>query len=182
MPLVYRGRAITQYGSFCILFPVSQPQAPIAMKRDYNCAEVRPMQMPDHDRIRDGYAEKSDDELLLLASEYEGLTVEAKQLLAAELAKRQLGQAERQEYAKHTAKAEEGFVYEFDAKNNVLRGTIVKDRPETARLSDEIMKLLIKRQTSLADGCDALTTVVLNALKANYGGARANEFDLLLSH
>jgi hypothetical protein len=154
----------------------------MAMKRDYNCAEVRAMQMPDHDRIRDGYAEKSDDELLMLASEYEGLTVEAKQLLAAELAKRQLGQAERQEYAKHTAKAEEGFVYEFDAKNNVLRGTIAKDRPETARLSDEIMKLLIKRQTSLADGCDALTTVVLNALKANYGGARANELDLLLSH
>jgi hypothetical protein len=44
------------------------------------------------------------------------------------------------------------------------------------------MKLLIKRQTSLADGSDALTTVMLNALKANYGGARANEFDLLLSH
>lgn len=74
-----------------------------------------------------------------------------------------------------------GFVFEFDAKNNVLRGTI-KDRPETMRLSDEIMKLLIKRQTSLADGSDALTTVMLNALKANYGGARANEFDLLLSH
>jgi hypothetical protein len=26
-----------------------------------------------------------------------------------------------------------GFVFEFDAKNNVLRGTI-KDRPETIRL------------------------------------------------
>jgi hypothetical protein len=50
------------------------------------------------------------------------------------------------------------------------------------RLSDEIMKLLIKHQTSLADGSEALTTVMLNALKANYGGARANEFDLLLSH
>ncbi len=179
------------------------------------------MQMPDHDRIRDGYAEKSDDELLLLALEYEGLTVEAKQLLAAELAKRQLGQterqeyaehlllalkyggltveakqllaaelakrqlgqAERQEYAKHTAKAEEGFVYAFDAKNNVLRGRNIKGPPpEAMRLSDEIMKLLIKRQTSLADGSDALTTVMLNALKAKYGGARANEFDLLLSH
>ena len=44
------------------------------------------------------------------------------------------------------------------------------------------MKLLIKRQTSLADGIDALTTVMLNALKAHYGGARTNEFDLLLSH
>jgi len=65
------------------------------------------MQIPDHDSIRDEYAEKSDDELLLLASEDEGLTVEAKQLLAAELAKRQLGQAERQEYAEHIAKAEE---------------------------------------------------------------------------
>lgn len=71
--------------------------------------------------------------------------------------------------------------FEFDAKNNVLHGTI-KDRPEKLRLSDEIMKLLIKRQTSLADGSDALTAVMLNALKANYGGARANEFDLLLSH
>jgi hypothetical protein len=74
-----------------------------------------------------------------------------------------------------------GFAFEFDAKNNVLRGTI-KDRPEAIRLSDEIMELLIKRQTSLADGSDALTTVMLNALKASYGGARANEFDLLLSH
>ncbi len=60
--------------------------------------------------------------------------------------------------------------------------TIEKECPEKVRLYDEIMKLLIKRQTSLADGSDALTTVMLNALKANYGGARANEFDLLLSH
>jgi hypothetical protein len=74
------------------------------------------------------------------------------------------------------------FAFEFDAKNNVLRGGNIKAPPEAIRLSDEIMKLLIKRQTSLADGSDALTTVMLNALKANYGGARANEFDLLLSH
>jgi hypothetical protein len=74
-----------------------------------------------------------------------------------------------------------GFVFEFDAKNNVLSGTI-KDRPETICLSDEIWKPLIERQTSLADGNDALTTVMLSALKANYGGARANEFNLLLSH
>ena len=76
-----------------------------------------------------------------------------------------------------------GFEFAFDAKNNVLRGTI-KDpsRPCRDLLADEIMKLLIKRQTSLADGSDALTTVMLNALKANYGGARANEFELLLSH
>jgi hypothetical protein len=72
--------------------------------------------------------------------------------------------------------------FEFDAKNNVLRGGNIKDPPETVLLADEIMKLLIKRQTSLADGIDALTTVMLNALKATYGGARANEFDLLLSH
>jgi hypothetical protein len=69
--------------------------------------------------------------------------------------------------------------FEFDAKNNVLRGGNIKDPPETVLLADEIMKLLIKRQTSLADGIDALTTVMLNALKATYGGARANEFDLL---
>jgi hypothetical protein len=74
------------------------------------------------------------------------------------------------------------FAFEFDAKNNVLRGGNIKAPPEAIRLSDEIMKLLIKRQTNLADGSDALTTVMLNALKANYGGARANEFDLLLSH
>jgi len=72
------------------------------------------------------------------------------------------------------------FAFEFDAKNNALRAT-KKDLPEAIRLSDEIKKLLIKRQTSLADGLDALTTVMLNALKAQYGGARTNEFDLLLS-
>jgi hypothetical protein len=43
-------------------------------------------------------------------------------------------------------------------------------------------KILVKRQTSLADGIDALTTVMLNRLKAGYRGARENEFDLLLSH
>jgi hypothetical protein len=74
-----------------------------------------------------------------------------------------------------------GFEFEFDAKNNVLRGTI-KDRPKGLRLVDEIMKLLIKRQTSLADGSEALTTVMLNALKANYGCEKANEFEMLLSH
>jgi hypothetical protein len=73
------------------------------------------------------------------------------------------------------------FEYAFDAKNNVLRGTI-KDLPEKDRLCREVMELLIKRQSSLADGCDALTTVMLGALRGNYGGARANEFDLLLSH
>ncbi len=56
-----------------------------------------------------------------------------------------------------------------------------KEWREKERLAGEIMDLLIKRQTSLADGIDALTRVKLNVLKANYGGARANEFDLLLS-
>ena len=65
------------------------------------------MQVPDYDSLREKYAEKSDDELLLLASEDEGLTFEARQLLAAELAKRHLGQPERQEYTEHVAKAEE---------------------------------------------------------------------------
>jgi hypothetical protein len=74
------------------------------------------------------------------------------------------------------------FAFEFDPKNNVLRGGNIKEPPEAIRLSDEIKKLLINSQTSLADGSDALTTVLLNALKANYGGARADEFDLLLSH
>jgi hypothetical protein len=56
---------------------------------------------------------------------------------------------------------------------------IVNERPERDRLADEIMKLLIERQTNLADGIDALTTVEINVLKDNYEGARANEFNLL---
>ncbi len=36
-------------------------------------------------------------------------------------------------------------------------------------LGDEIMQLLIKRETSLADALDALTMVMVNALRANYG-------------
>src|ERR1019366_297769 len=39
-------KAITQYGSFCISFPVSQSQAPMAMKSDYNCAEVAQCRYP----------------------------------------------------------------------------------------------------------------------------------------
>jgi hypothetical protein len=35
-------------------------------------------------------------------------------------------------------------------------------RPERDRLADEIMKHLIKRQTNLADGIDALTMVEIN--------------------
>src|SRR5215471_4751117 len=54
-----------------------------------------------------------------------------------------------------------------------------KERPERDRLADEIMKLLVKRQTGLADGVAALTSVKIDILKANYEGARANEFNLL---
>jgi hypothetical protein len=41
--------------------------------------------------------------------------------------------------------------------------------PEQVRLGREITKLLIKRETKLADALDALTTVLLNALGAKYG-------------
>jgi hypothetical protein len=37
------------------------------------------------------------------------------------------------------------------------------------RLGSEIMQLLVKRETSLADTLDALTMVMLNALGAKYG-------------
>jgi hypothetical protein len=56
---------------------------------------------------------------------------------------------------------------------------IENERPERDRLADEIMKVLINRQTSLADGINALTTMEINVLKDNYEGARANEFNLL---
>jgi hypothetical protein len=56
-----------------------------------------------------------------------------------------------------------------------------KERPERDRLADEIMQLLIKRETSLADGVDALTRAMLNVLKDNYEGTRANELNLLCS-
>jgi len=62
-------------------------------------------------------------------------------------------------------------------------------RPERDRLAGEIMQLLIKRETSLADGVDALTRAMLNVLKdnyegilkGNYEGTRANELNLLCS-
>ena len=41
--------------------------------------------------------------------------------------------------------------------------------PEPVRLSREIAKLLVKRETKLADALNALTTVMLNALTAKYG-------------
>ena len=44
-----------------------------------------------------------------------------------------------------------------------------EERPEQIRVGDEIMQLLVKRETSLADALDALTAVMLNALVAKYG-------------
>jgi len=58
---------------------------------------------------------------------------------------------------------------------------IEKERPEKMRLADQIMELLIKRQTNLADGIAALTIVKINLLKDNYAGARTNELNLLSS-
>jgi hypothetical protein len=65
------------------------------------------------------------------------------------------------------------------SKTGKLPDVAKKERPERDRLADEIMKLLIKRQTTLAEGIDALTTVEISLLKDNYEGARANEFNLL---
>jgi hypothetical protein len=49
-----------------------------------------------------------------------------------------------------------------------MRGS-EEECPEQIRLGREIMQFLIKRETSLADALDALTTVMLNALRAKYG-------------
>jgi hypothetical protein len=73
------------------------------------------MQTSDNENLRQIYAAKSDDELLLLSSEADGLSVEAKQLLTAELDKRELGQAERREYVDHLEK-EEGVEEERRAR------------------------------------------------------------------
>ena len=44
-----------------------------------------------------------------------------------------------------------------------------EERPEQIRVGDEIMQFLIKRETSLADALEALTTVMLHVLSAKYG-------------
>jgi hypothetical protein len=49
-----------------------------------------------------------------------------------------------------------------------MRGS-EEERPEQVSLGFLIMQLLVKRETSLADALDALTTVMLNALVAKYG-------------
>jgi len=41
--------------------------------------------------------------------------------------------------------------------------------PDKLRLGEEIMQFLVKRETSLADTLDALTTLMLNVLARNYG-------------
>jgi hypothetical protein len=49
-----------------------------------------------------------------------------------------------------------------------MRGS-EEECPEKTRLGFEIMQLLVKRETSLAEALDALTAVMLNALVAKYG-------------
>jgi len=44
-----------------------------------------------------------------------------------------------------------------------------EDRPEQVRLGEEIRQFLVKRETSLADAVDVLTTLMLNVLARNYG-------------
>jgi hypothetical protein len=56
-----------------------------------------------------------------------------------------------------------------------------QERPERDRLASEIMELLMKRQTSLADGVDVLTKAMLDLTKDNYEGTRANDLNLLCS-
>ena len=49
-----------------------------------------------------------------------------------------------------------------------IRGS-EEERPEPIRVSQEILQFLVKRETSLADALDALTTLMLNVLARNYG-------------
>ena len=46
---------------------------------------------------------------------------------------------------------------------------IKEECPEQVRLGREIMQFLIKRETGLADALEALTAVMLDALKTKYG-------------
>jgi len=48
------------------------------------------------------------------------------------------------------------------------------ERLEQVRVGEEIMRFLVKRETSLADALEALTTVLLNVLSSKYG--RRDEF------
>jgi hypothetical protein len=49
-----------------------------------------------------------------------------------------------------------------------MRGS-KEEFPEQVRLGEEIMQFLVKRETSLADALEALTTVMLHVLSAKYG-------------
>ena len=51
---------------------------------------------------------------------------------------------------------------------------IEEERPEQVSLGDEIMRFFVKRETSLADTLEALTTVLLHVLLSQYG--RRDEF------
>ena len=44
-----------------------------------------------------------------------------------------------------------------------------EERPEQIRVGEAIMQFLVKRETSLGDAVDALTTLMLNVLARNYG-------------
>jgi hypothetical protein len=46
---------------------------------------------------------------------------------------------------------------------------IEEERLEQVRLGNEIMQFLVKRETSLSDALEALTTVMLHVLSAKYG-------------
>jgi len=54
-----------------------------------------------------------------------------------------------------------------------MRGS-KEERPESMRVGEEIMQFLVKRETSLADALDALTTLLLHQLSAQHG--RREEF------
>ena len=51
---------------------------------------------------------------------------------------------------------------------------IEEERREQFRVGEEIMQFLVKRETSLADALDALTTLLLHQLSAKHG--RREEF------
>jgi hypothetical protein len=59
------------------------------------------------------------------------------------------------------------------------RGRKEEDWPEKARIGSEIMKLLVERETSLADALDVLTRVMLGGLAAKYG--KRDEFSLFFA-
>jgi hypothetical protein len=57
---------------------------------------------------------------------------------------------------------------------------IEEERREQFRVGEEIMQFLVKRETSLADALDALTTLLLHQLSAKHG--RREEFFRFYEH